>query len=268
MGNVHAPTARATFVIAKSAGANARTALLVAHNGMGDRVLAAFATRGDAFCCPECRADVILKRGTEVVPHFAHRAYSGCPMSVGESLRHLEMKLQIGKLFGAAEYEIRFGAERRADVVARDTVVECQASPIGIEEMDARTRFYNGQGKPVLWVFDIGRLAGQEKQWATTIDSIRTLGEVRVPAEMRWLHRTAYGFLYVLDRFGRLYGCHLAPCEARESAYLGTFTMPKTLRRPRFHRAGDTPSAFWSVDRLHRFVRCGEGVWWKREVRE
>lgn len=216
------------------------------------------AERGDDFRCPECSDPVMLKRGAIVVPHFAHYSDTGCPMSEGESVRHLEMKIQIGRLFAGAEYEVRFGAERRADIVIENAIVECQASAIGIDEVEARTRFYNGQGKGVLWVFDIGRMG---QSWCTTIDSIRVLGEVRVPAEMRFVHRTAYGFLYVLDSFGRLYGCHLAPAPPRDNDF-GSY-YPKTMKIPRFHAAGRVPRAFTGTDGQLRFVRLGEGVWWK-----
>lgn len=235
--------------------------MLTSRDTSGSLVLAVDAERGDGFLCPECDESVMLKRGAIVVPHFAHYSDTGCPMSEGESMRHLEMKLQVGKWLPGAEYEVRFGAERRADVVRGNTVVECQASPIGIEEVQARTRFYNSQGKGVLWVFDLQRIG---KSWCTTIDSIRNLGEVRVPAEMRWVHRTAYGFLYVLDAFGRLYGCHLAPAGPRNTDF-GSYT-PKTLKWPKFHQAGRVPSMFRSADGQYRFVRLGEGVWWKRGI--
>lgn len=224
----------------------------------GDLVLAADAHRDDVFACPECEEAVMLKRGAIVVPHFAHYADIGCPLSQGESMRHLEMKMQVGALFPNAAYEVRFGPERRADVVVDNIVVECQASAIGIDEVGERTRFYNGQGKGVLWVFDLHRLGNA---WTTTIDSIRTLGEVRVPAEMRFVHRTAFGFLYVMDAFGRLYGCHLAPAW-RESDWGNSFSL-KATKRPKFHRAGQVPRTFTGTDGQLRFVRMGEGVWWK-----
>ena len=227
-------------------------------------VLGAEAHRDDLFACPECKEAVMLKRGTEVVPHFAHFADIGCPLSQGESMRHMEMKLQIGALFPGASYEVRFGAERRADVLIDTVVVECQASPISIEEVDARTRFYTGEGKAVLWVFDLKRFG---EAWTTTIDSIRTLGEVRVPSEMRFVHRTAYGFLYVLDAFGRLYGCHLAPVFRENDWHEGTLSrVLKSTKRPLFHRAGRVPQGFLGTDGQLRFARLGEGVWWKAKT--
>jgi hypothetical protein len=225
----------------------------------GTLMLATDAHRDDVFACPECDEAVMLKRGSIVVPHFAHYADIGCPLSQGESMRHLEMKLQIGALFENATYEVRFGAERRADVLIENVVVECQASAISIEEVTERTRFYNSQDKGVLWVFDLERLG---QAWTTTIDSIRVLGEVRVPAEMRFVHRSAYGFLYVLDAFGRLYGCHLAPV-ARAHDVLGPYHL-KATKRPLFHRAGQVPQSFLGTDGQLRFVRLGEGVWWRR----
>lgn len=236
--------------------------MLISRDTRGAAVLALDAEREDDYFCPECSEEVILKRGAIVVPHFAHRVDSGCVMSQGESMRHLEMKLQIGKLFGEASYEVRFGAARRADVVIGGVVVECQASPIGVDEVKERTRFYNSEGKPVLWVFDIGRLG---QSWCTVIDSIRILGEVRVPAEMRFVHRFAYGYLYVLDAFGKLYGCHLAPAGARENDY--GFYYPKTLKEPKFHLAGRVPRGFKGSDGQLQFVRLGEGPWWKKATR-
>lgn len=230
----------------------------------GELMLAADAHRDDVFACPECQEPVMLKRGTLVVPHFAHYADEGCPLSQGESLRHMEMKLQIGALFPGAAYEVRFGAERRADVLVGNVVVECQASAIAIEEVIARTRFYNGEGKGVLWVFDLHRLG---QSWTTTIDSVRVLGEVRVPAEMRYVHRTAYGFLYVMDAFGRLYGCHLAPVLRENDWHEGPLSRTlKATKRPMFHRAGRIPRVFRGTDNQLQLVRLGEGVWWKQQA--
>jgi hypothetical protein len=74
------------------------------------------------------------------------------------------MKMQAGELMhrlnsdAPIDYEVRFGADRRADVVAGTVVVECQASDLSTSEWRERTRFYNDNGYAVLWLWHVSRL--------------------------------------------------------------------------------------------------------------
>lgn len=240
--------------------------MLTSRNSSGSIVLAEDAVRDVEHWCPECLSSVILKRGTIVTSHFAHTVDSDCSMSTGESLRHLEMKRQIGRifekspLFPSVSYEVKFGALRRADVVIPDEiVVECQASPISIQEVLARTLDYNEAGHAVLWVFDEGRIPHRYALDAFT--SRRIEREVRIPAEIRFVHQAAYGHLYILNRDGELLACHLGRAGSRDTDF-GSYT-PKTLRWVSFHKAGKVPICFDASVHDLRLAKMSEGVWWK-----
>jgi hypothetical protein len=240
--------------------------MLTSRDANGSILLAEDANRDDEHWCPECLNSVILKRGTIVTPHFAHKVESNCSMSAGESLRHLEMKRQIGRLFEKSPlfpsvfYEVKFGPTRRADVVIPDEiVVECQASPISIPEVIARTLDYNEAGHAVLWVFDENRIPQgyAYDAWA----GHRMAREVRIPAEIRFIHQAAYGHLYILNRDGELLACHLGHANSRDTDF-GSYT-PKTLRWVSFHKAGKVPISFDASVHDLRLAKMSEGVWWK-----
>jgi hypothetical protein len=240
--------------------------MLTSRDASGAIVLAEDAQRDDEHWCPECLGSVILKRGTIVTPHFAHAVDSNCSMSTGESLRHLEMKRQIGRifektpLFPCVSYEVKFGAFRRADVVIQDDiVVECQASPISVEEVIARTLDYNEFGHAVLWVFDESRIP-YRYAWDAFLSKHRER-EVRIPAEIRFVHQAAYGHLYILNRDGELLACHLGKAGSRDTDF-GSYT-PKTLRWVSFHKSGKVPISFDGSVHDLRLAKLSEGVWWK-----
>jgi hypothetical protein len=141
--------------------------MLTADTG-GVRVVARDAARGDTHRCPECSEPVLLKRGTRVIAHFAHRAHSRCE-AAGETAAHLTMKAAVAHWVPAGSQvrlEVRAVATRRADALVVDPqgrriAVECQASPITPAEMTARTLEYNAAGIAVWWVFDLSRLSSQ-----------------------------------------------------------------------------------------------------------
>jgi hypothetical protein len=254
----------------------------VALDGEGQETEGRRAERGRPYFCPGCCEGVVFKRGTVVVPHFAHRPDSPCSWGVGESIRHHQMKYQVGDLFARLGIRFEQGVipDRRADVVVGGRmVVECQESAISLEEWEARTSEYNRAGYPVLWVWDIGRViswargktfgwliaetAARERQW-------RELGlfgadEVRVPVEIRECQRRAFGLVYVLDAGGELRSCHMRRAAERESdgGPDGSWTgyRPKTLRIPGFQPTPLRPEAY-SGPQGHRLVRMGEGAWW------
>ena len=47
------------------------------------------------FFCPECKGQVTFRAGEKVIPHFAHRNVSGCSEKGGESVYHMQGKLQL-----------------------------------------------------------------------------------------------------------------------------------------------------------------------------
>jgi len=245
--------------------------MLQALDTQAGKVLATDADKGSVHLCPECRGPVVLKRGRLVIAHFAHAKGAGCAFGTGESIRHHQMKASIGHHFAdyAPEYEAVVVPGRRADVTflggGRRYVVECQESPMSIEEWEQRTADYSRYGMHVLWVWDLWRLAGKGKTIAG-LCSVRGIGEQRVAAEVRHCHSRSYGRVYVLDTTGDLRACHLEAGYTRMvdsgPSWDGGAYTPRTLKYLNFQPTQLEPSAFINKHG-ERLVQLGEGVWWK-----
>ncbi len=237
--------------------------MLKALDATGREVLGWEAQRGQTYRCPECQADLIFRAGPLVTPHFAHRAEASCPLTKGESPRHMEMKRQMVKIFPSARFEVQAAPGRWADLVLGDKIViECQASPIAIDEWTARTREYNAAGGWVLWVWDLGRLGVDDEDFAFwLVDSER---EYRVPADVLHCHRASYGHLYVLDSNGELRACHLERAAERLTLeFPSSGYTPKTLRHLAFTPTPLRLQRLWNDKAGLSLCQLGEGVWWK-----
>jgi len=99
--------------------------------------------------CPECRADMIAKTGSEVIWHWAHAADPGdCPYR-GESEWHLAWKAR--GLDGTQEVW-RHDFSRRADVFTPARfAVEFQRSQMDYGEVVRRERDWEHR---LVWIFD------------------------------------------------------------------------------------------------------------------
>lgn len=240
--------------------------MLIALDDLDVRVEGKDAIRGELHTCPACHAQVTLKRGSVVVAHFAHQPQATCLFAKGESPRHLEMKSQIGAVLTAEdiafEYEVMFGLDRRADIVTGDLVIECQVSPLGINEWNARTRFYNEQGYAVLWVWNQDRL----------LTSHHEDDEYRIPAEIRHCHQMSYGVVNTLDRDGNLKVWHLdkvsrggdeyfVPEGGGETDWSPEYS-PKSLRTLK-SRPAEQRAWFKTGPSGHRIAWLCPKVWWK-----
>lgn len=245
--------------------------MLIAHDGHGARTLAADAERGQPHFCPACATPVTLKRGAIVVSHFAHTPRSGCWLTKGESLRHLAMKSEAGAWLESkqcsVEYEVIFDGERRADVlsVSHALVVECQASAISIAEWEDRTRFYNGRGYDVLWLWDEDRLLSSPHD--------EEAKEYRIPAEIRHCHQMSYGRIYAMGGDGEIWQWHLHKVSRGGEEYfvpggggdtdIAPEYSPRSIRQPQcLESVGNLHHRINGPNR-HRLVALDRGVWWK-----
>lgn len=210
------------------------------------RVCADDIDRTHPCTCPECDASLVYKRGRIVTAHFAHHSRSGCSLSEGESIRHLQMKAQMKKLLAPVtrvELEWSCAPGRRADIFLpdMDLVVECQASPISLDEWESRMTDYAQIGLDVVWVWDICRLYGKKTltcfppaydpdAWAREhLFFFKTYGympeqpaepEYRVPAEIRFCFDQLHiGHVLALDHLGSLRACLLLPAPTRYSEW-------------------------------------------------
>ncbi|GAX05541.1 competence protein CoiA [Secundilactobacillus pentosiphilus] len=134
--------------------------MLTAQTEQNQRVAASDAQRGMPYFCPSCREQVILKRGTRMMAHFAHRPNSNCrPFSESESQKHLTGKWQLAAYFGRKHVELepylQLLAQRPDLLVKREAhqlAVEYQCSPISAGKLRQRNQGYHAYGLEVIWI--------------------------------------------------------------------------------------------------------------------
>ena len=189
-----------------------------ANDDDGNRIEATPDGRG---LCPSCDSRVIAKCGGIKVWHWAHMA-SDCD-AWHEDMTQWHIDWQAKFPAECREMVIfQDGDIRRADIaLPSGRIIEFQHSPISVEEISERERFY---GTNMIWVFDItdvcgsGRFSVRNKEthctfrwkWARTSlaytrqPTFLDMGDGRL-FEMRKMHRTAphagWGHIVSLDRF-------------------------------------------------------------------
>ena len=182
---------------------------MLAANQKSDhtKVLARDASRADApFACPGCQEDVVLKKGTLRVHHFAHQPSSHCALAVGETPEHHRAKLAIYDSLRGAGNVIDCDVEKPlcgsiADVYARisgtPVAIEIQRSNLSEAEVRRRTLNYHSQGIAVVWVA-LARSQSSPDRYGPR------------PWE-RWWHAAAFGRVYVWHAGDVLRPVHFAP---------------------------------------------------------
>ena len=66
--------------------------MLSALNNNNEKIIAKDANKNNEYFCPVCGEPLILKQGEIKIPHFAHKANSGCSFGINESENHMLMK--------------------------------------------------------------------------------------------------------------------------------------------------------------------------------
>jgi competence CoiA-like predicted nuclease len=128
------------------------------------RITAAAAQRGGAFHCPSCSKALILKKGSVVVHHFAHKPPILCDWARGETLAHLEAKSIVHAALtergvrAELEYCLEtLPGDRRADVMAwspkgQMIAIELQHTSISADEIAERSFAYARAGAAQIWI--------------------------------------------------------------------------------------------------------------------
>jgi hypothetical protein len=203
---------------------------------------------------------VILKVGTIVTPHYAHRPDSSCALATGEGERHREMKRQAADLFPdfTVRFEVPFDQDHRADVVIGRRVIECQASSLSIAAWEERTRYYNNHGYAVLWIWDSVRA-----RWNAPGP------EQRIPAEIRRCHQMNYGAVYAMNGSGRLFSVHYSGAPRIETSDWADVSFsirtPKTIKTVEGRVITNPRCWVRRGPDGHGLVHFGEGAWWKKD---
>lgn len=105
------------------------------------------ATPGARALCPCCRAAVVAKCGRINVWHWAHMSSDCDPWSEPIGPWHLEWQ----RRYPAHMREVVVGPHRADVRLDSGTVIEFQRSPLSVDEIRCRERFYGR----MVWVFDV-----------------------------------------------------------------------------------------------------------------
>jgi competence protein CoiA len=132
----------------------------------GIRVDARTSIRGPDYTCPYCEEDVVIKKGIKKTHHFAHKKNTSCEWSGGESIEHLNAKIEIYDALrehsqvDICEMELYFKkAGVRPDIIFNSrysnvpVVVEIQKSNIDIDIIKRRYARYKDLEVALIWLF-------------------------------------------------------------------------------------------------------------------
>lgn len=109
--------------------------------------------------CPGCKEELIIKNGSIMMPHFAHKKNSLClSFSENESEEHLKGKKIMAD--NCRKYKIEYEVEaylpelnQRPDLLINHRIaIEFQCSPLSIERFKERTLNYQSLGYQVIWI--------------------------------------------------------------------------------------------------------------------
>lgn len=123
--------------------------------------------RANAYYCPSCNEQVILRAGDYVIPHFAHQRASACSERQGETKAHLHGKFQLfhwlymqnlsphlerylPKINQYPDILLSFRGKRFA--------MEYQCSKIPAKELRKRSQGFDATNIYPIWIFGANRL--------------------------------------------------------------------------------------------------------------
>lgn len=117
------------------------------------------AKRVETYYCPECGAELIQHRGSQLAHHFAHKSLAECiPPREPMTEWHLNWQREFPDECREVVFE-KDGVKRRADVSIEAMILEFQHSFISDIDWTERTEFYiKNFGRQVFWIYDmVGR---------------------------------------------------------------------------------------------------------------
>ena len=122
---------------------------------LGNRVYVEDANKTDVYFCPICNGKLRVREGNVNVKHFAHikkECFDNWNYDMSEW--HYNMQLRFPE--EQREVVVKYGGVmHRADILYKDMIIEFQHSPISLDEIRERNRFYTNAGYKVAWVFDL-----------------------------------------------------------------------------------------------------------------
>jgi competence protein CoiA len=186
--------------------------MLVALNTNNERCLSAETEKNNApFHCPECGSEVILKKGTQKVHHYAHKPPTSCVHGKGEGELHYRVKLEIYQALKNHPNCEKCEIERRLEpnskkgwsglrpdisLKIREThvAIEIQDSQIDEQEILKRMKSYEARNIYLVWVFPQNEPNKIERNW-TEIQGKNKL--ICSPTSWQQLiHKLCFGRVY------------------------------------------------------------------------
>jgi competence protein CoiA len=143
------------------------------------------------FVCPECAKEVVLRKGTVRLTHFAHKSPIACSYGAGETEAHRRCKMEIYEALlrqpGVTEVALERSLKTvRPDVSAHingiPVAIEVQISTLSQETIIHRTKEYERKGIYVLWL----------AQWSPYLDGDRYSPRLWE----KWVHAAYFGRVY------------------------------------------------------------------------
>jgi len=114
------------------------------------------------FYCPACDQEVIVKAGSKVIPHFAHRSSKECSRGAGgEGEYHHRGKLLLYRWLKSQGLQVTLEQyiqeiEQRPDLYLRihdkKIAIEYQCAKISVEEIHQRNAGYHEAGITPIWI--------------------------------------------------------------------------------------------------------------------
>lgn len=136
--------------------------MLVAESQNKERCMAWITEKSERpFFCPECKKEVVLKKGVIKAHHFSHKPQSNCIYGTNESQKHLLVKRKIYEALNVRSECSKCELERHLKGVRPDVslyigstpvAIEIQNSSIPVETILNRMVTYSNFGIYVLWI--------------------------------------------------------------------------------------------------------------------
>ena len=127
-----------------------------AKNLIEMRVCADDAVKGEKYFCPACNGPLVLRKGKILSPHFAHPPRQPCIDTWVYDDSNWQREQQSKYPIEKQEVLILHNAEQhRADVVVGNNVILFQQEPISSKFFTEKTKFFQGAGYDVFWIFNV-----------------------------------------------------------------------------------------------------------------
>lgn len=117
--------------------------------------------KSTTFYCPDCKERVIIKAGTEIIPHFAHERNSNCDIHGGEGPYHEKGKYLLYRWLKGQHIDVKLEAylpeiKQRPDILVclhqKLIAVEFQCAKVSPQIIRKRNEGYMRAGIIPIWI--------------------------------------------------------------------------------------------------------------------